>query len=434
MQNRPNILFLMSDEHRADVAGFAGNEVVRTPVLDQLAASGVVFHNAYTPSPVCIPARQCIMSGQFPSTNGCLKSSDLAPGYMTYSRRLSQYGYNTVAAGKLSHHGPDQMQGWTQRIAGDVKLLPKYIDDLQEEEASKYKRQFSKWSETKEVLRAGVGRGPSTVNDEFTVQGALNFIESYFNNPYYDRVFSKVSLTQPHYPYLTSEEKFTYYLNRVPVFLDQEVSEHPYLSTRQVRQGTDASERELRRATAAYYGMVETIDEQYGQVLAALEHAGQNLDDWIIIYTSDHGEMLGEHGVWEKKKFYEGSVKVPLIIRWPKGFAGGRTVEQNVNLCDLFATLCEMTGIPAPSGLDSRSLMPLLQGQTDEWTNESISQFRGGHLMIKRGQLKYQYYKDMPEVLFDLERNPEETMNYMDDPKYAKELEAFRKRSKELGF
>ena len=105
----------------------------------------------------------------------------------------------------------------------------------------------------------------------------------------------------------------------------------------------------MQRATAAYYGMIETIDEYYGIVLDALEAAGQNLDEWIIIYTSDHGEMLGEHGIWEKQKFFEASVGVPLFIRWPAGFGSeGRTVTENVNLCDLFATLCDFTGVPTP--------------------------------------------------------------------------------------
>ena len=105
----------------------------------------------------------------------------------------------------------------------------------------------------------------------------------------------------------------------------------------------------MQRATAAYYGMIETIDEYYGVVLDALEAAGQDLDEWIIIYTSDHGEMLGEHGIWEKQKFFEASVGVPLFIRWPAGFGSeGRTVTENINLCDLFATLCDFTGVPIP--------------------------------------------------------------------------------------
>ena len=148
-----------------------------------------------------------------------------------------------------------------------------------------------------------------------------------------------------------------YYLNRVDPHLDQLVFPHPFLSQRQVRPGTDASEREIRRATAAYYGMVETIDSHYREVLDALMHVGENLDEWIIIYTSDHGEMLGEHGIWEKQKFFEASVRVPLIIRCPERFKS-QAIDQNVNLCDLFATLYHLAGISCPSGLDSRTLVP----------------------------------------------------------------------------
>lgn len=452
MATPPNILFLMSDEHRADVTGYEGNPVIRTPVLDELARTGVVFRNAYTPSPICIPGRQAMMSGQLPTTCNCLRfGEDLAPDHMTFARRFAQYAYETVACGKLHHMGTDQMQGWTQRIGDDMRVGPQFVEDRNDDTFGQHYVRGTefKWSDTKEVLRAGIGRGPAIAKDEYTLAGALNFIEEYFANPYYDRVKApqplllKVSFLQPHYPYFTSGEKFTYYLNRVEPYLDQPVAEHPFLSQRQVRPGVDAPARELRRATAAYYGMIETIDDYYGQILRALEQVGQNLDDWIIIYTSDHGEMLGEHGIWEKQKFYEASVRVPLIIRLPKAFGSypdeekeekrdeGTVVQENVNLCDLFATLCDLCKIPTPPGLDSRSLVPLLRGETTRWDNESISQFthRGGtNVMIKRDHLKYQYYPDMPDILFDLARDPDEMDNVIDDDEYAEAITQFRQR------
>ncbi len=448
---KPNILFLMSDEHRADICGFAGNEVVRTPTLDWLAETGVVFQNAYTPSPICIPGRQSMMTGQLPRTTSIeWYGQDLEPGSMTFAKRFAQHAYNTVACGKLHHLGRDQMQGWTRRIGDEAHVEGWFIEDRDEAAFVDYSQPGGqhKWSDAKEISRAGVGRGKAIETDEYTVQGALNYINTHFNDPYYDRVddsplFLKVSLLQPHYPYFTSEEKFTYYLNRVEPYLDQEVADHPFLSQRQVKVGKDVTERDVRRATAAYYGMIETIDEQYRRVLDALEHAGQNLDDWIIVYTTDHGEMLGEHGIWEKQKFYEASARVPLIIRWPKGFDGGRVITANVNLCDLFATLCDLADIPIPEGLDSRSLAPWLQGEEIEWNNETISQFGDINLMIKRDHLKYQYYgvsarggaDDQPasEVLFDLEEDPAEKINYIDDPAYSDQVVAFRVRLAELG-
>lgn len=444
MTDRPNILFLMSDEHRPDATGYAGDSVIRTPTLDRLAQTGVVFSNAYTPSPICIPGRQALMSGQLPRTCGVERfGEDLPPFSMTFAHRLAQHAYNAVACGKLHHVGADQMQGWTQRIVPDAHVTPRFIDGLEAEASASYAAHFAtqKWSDAKEIKRAGVATGFHVRNDALVTEGTVQFIENYFANAFYDRPGSprplllKVSLLQPHYPYFTDEAKFNYYLNRVRPFVDEPVADHPFLSQRAVRPGVDVDLRELRRATAAYYGMIETIDDHYGRVLDALEAVGQDLDDWIIIYTSDHGEMLGEHGIWEKQKFYEASARVPLIIRWPRGFAGGRVIDANVNLCDLFATLCDLTGIPAPAGLDSRSLGPLLRGEDAPWDNETVSQFGGSNLMIKRDALKYQFYGvNGPEVLFDLARDPAERVNYIDDPAYAEAVVHFRARCAALGF
>lgn len=444
MQKRPNILFLMTDQHRADVTGYEGNCIVRTPVLDRLAQTGVAFRNAYTPSPICIPARQCLMTGKLPRTCKCeVFGEDIAPGSETFARTFSRYAYATVACGKLHHTGSDQMQGWTQRIGNDMSVGGSSITGRQQDEFSRWIRPKSetRWSNAKEIKRAGIGRARNVATDEYTVQGALQFIEDYFLSPYYDKeqpqrpLLLKVSLVLPHYPYTADEDKFKYYLNRVPLYLNQEVSSHPFLKQKHIRPGEDASEREIRRCVAAYYAMIEKADENLGKVIEALENAGQDLDDWIIIFTSDHGEMLGEHGIWAKHKFYEASVRVPLVIRWPKKLTGGSVIHQNVNLCDLYATLCDLADIPVPEGLDSRSLVPLLEGKTAGWQNETVSQYQGNYLMIKRDHLKYQYYgPDMPEVLFDLERDQEETQNFADHPEYGTVMEAFRERRSQLGF
>ena len=193
------------------------------------------------------------------------------------------------------------------------------------------------------------------------------------------------------------------------------------------------AEEVVRHATAAYYGMIDTVDGYLGQVIDQLSQT-EDLDDWIIIYSSDHGEMLGEHGVWEKGRFYEGSVRVPLVIRWPRMFDGGRTIDENVNLCDLFATLCDLAGIETPDGLDSRSLAPLLRGESTTWNNETVSQYEYSHLMIKQDHLKYQYYGEgVPEVLFDLHKDPGEQANIAGDGGYAAAMTSFRHRLSELG-
>ncbi len=434
----PNILFLMSDEHRADVAGYEGDAVVRTPTLDALAKESVVFSHCYTPSPICIPGRQAMMSGKSCKRCECRQyGDDLPPFTNTFAKWLSYYGYQTVCCGKLHHVGPDQMQGWTRRVSGDIQMNAPYIETAPGR--TPFRAEHGKWSDAKEIVKAGVSEYKNI--DDYVVEGSLQFINEYFVGGAYDRPTSnqplllKVSLLKPHYPYFTKQKQFDYYLNRVQARIDEPVFDHPFLSTRAVQPGGELTARDITRATAAYYGMIEEIDAQYAQVLEALEAAGQNLDDWLIIYTSDHGEMLGEHGIWEKQKFFEASVRVPLLIRAPKNSAlqgiEPHTVRENVNTCDLYATLCAFAGVPVPDGLDSHSLVPLLQGDASEWEDFTVSHFGradgGNNLMLKHGALKYQYYgEDMPEVLFDLAVNPEETINFANDASYASVMDAFR--------
>lgn len=440
----PNILFLMTDEQRPDLAGFAGNPVVRTPNMDWIAKDSVQFTHAYTPSPVCIPARQCMMSGQLPRTCGCeVFGEDLPPFYRTFARTFSENAYHTVCCGKLHHNGPDQMQGWQRRIGNETFLTERFIENLDQEKLKQFKisQADHRWTNAKEVLRAGVGHSRNTKNDEYTLQGALDVIEDIFESPYYDKqqfnqpLLLKASFVLPHYPYFCDESLFKYYLNRVPIFGEEQVlSGHPYLDTKHLEIGTDVKLRDVQRTTAAYYAMVETVDSYIGQILDKLREAGQDLDEWIIVFTSDHGEMLGEHGIWAKHKFYESSVRVPLLIRYPAEFKA-RIVEENVNLCDLYATLCELCHLEVPRNLDSRSLVKLMEGGDSSWNNESVSQYLGQYLMIKQDHLKYQYYgEDMPEVLWDLKKDPGETTDLTGDPKYAGILSEMRRRRAELGF
>lgn len=447
MSKRPNVLILMSDEHRFDVAGFAQNPIVRTPNLDFLSRDAVIFDNAYTPSPVCIPARQCMAAGQYPRT--CKVESygeDLTPNYRTFAREFSENHYKTAAAGKLHHMGIDQMQGWQFRLAGDTEVavnnylkqsgkVPDAIDKL---------KTGMKWDDKKEILRAGPGDSSYARRDRLTVEAGKNFIYEHFVDSFYDRAEPEtplllyVGLLNPHYPYIAPQELFDYYLNRVELYENRLPSDHPFLgrcaNCPPLVVGEDVSEREVKRAMAAYYANIELIDRQFGELLDSLRNAGEDLDEWIIVYTSDHGEMLGEHSIWEKQRFYEGSVRVPLFIRYPKQFPK-RRVRENVNLVDLYPTLCEACGIPVPENLDGRSLMGLLRGDKCNWENETMSQWGGKHLMIKRDDLKYHWYQDTEtELLFDLQKDPMELENCAGKERYQEVLGYFRGRREVAGF
>lgn len=434
MKRQPNILLLMADELRADCTGFGGNPVVRTPHLDALAAKATVFDNAYTPAPICIPARQCLAAGQLPTTCGCLRwYDDLPAGALTFPRLLSRQGYETVACGKLHHVGPDQMQGYTKRIGAECEVAQPYIPGLERP----FDAFAQKWSQEEEVLRA-TDRGKSyhIRQDELAVLGAEYFIEQYFCDPLYGRntpdrpLLLTVSFNQPHYPYVADPALLAYYGPRVAPYENEPVFPHPFLSKFQVQAPPAA----LRRATAAYYAMIERMDGYVGRVTAALAAAGQRLEDWLVLFASDHGEMLGQHGVWEKQKFFEGSARVPLLVGLP-GQQAGRHCAKNVSLCDVYATVCETAGLTVPPGLDSRSLVPLAAGDEDGWPDTAVSMFDGVNFMYKKGARKYQWYgAPQSEVLFDLAADPTERENLLGRPAYADFVEEGRAQAARYGF
>lgn len=456
MSKPPNILFLIADEHRADVAGFAGDPLARTPTLDWLAEGGTVFDNAYTPSPICVPARQCILSGQYPHNCHCEGWLGLQPGHMTWPRRCAQHGYQTVAFGKLHQVGRDPMAGFQLRPVGDVTasldvppLEPRYQAPALPSDDGLNCEGWMKWSDEKEVRRAGPG--PANHHDHLYTEGFCGWVEENYNGVWYDRATPDrpralyLGLHDPHYPYRCEEDLFRYYLPRVRDYAIETCFDHPFLGKSAWPQvplatGIDLPQREVRRARAAYYGKVETMDRRFGQALAALRLAGEDLDEWIIVYCSDHGDQLGEHGIWEKQKFFEGSARVPLIIRAPKYLPAGKRISANVSLCDIFPTLCELCGLQTPDDLDGRSLVSLAKGETTNHHEAVYSFFlqqgyRNG--MIKRGQLKFHWYQheqqgQMPEVLFDLEADPLESRNLIDEPQYAEDLRWFRQQRQAL--
>jgi choline-sulfatase len=416
-----NILFLMADEFRFDAAGFAGNTTARTPNLDGLARGARVFENAHTPAPVCVPARQCLATGKYPRQIGCEHfGDDIAPGSMTFARWFSEHGYYTVVCGKLHHRGPDQMQGWMHRIGSEtaVRWPEKYRD------RSQIGRR--RWAGAADLKNAGAGISPLGLHDDYSVRGACDFLkmQDMYAVPRDIPLLLMVSLQQPHFPLLTEPELLEYYQERVPVFWNEPAAGHPALDKGRLDETSGVTKADARRATAAYYGMVEQTDRRIGTVLKALEDAGHDLNEWAIVFTSDHGEMLGQHGLWEKRKFYDASVKVPLFVRAP-GVAPGRS-RQVCNLVDIFPTLAGLAGLPAPDGLAGEDLF------ASRRDNATFSQYDGDHFLLREGDLKYLRFPGAQEVLFDLATDPGETVNRIADPAYSTAVEALRFRLDDL--
>lgn len=394
-----NILFLMADEFRRDAGGFGSpTPLADTPHLNALARDATVFENAYTPSPVCVPARQCLATGQYPFRNGCENfHSDLAPGAATFARWFSDRGYLTVACGKLHHRGPDQMQGWLHRIGSDTAV--------RWPEAYSNRSQIGRrpWRGAEELRLSGAGVSPLQLHDELTTDGACHFLRAFFGGMYpIDAgipLLLFVSFQQPHFPLLCSPEALAKYGPRAALPQNTSPPCHPSLA----RYCHGAPEEDILRARAAYAGMVEAVDQRIGRVLETMAACGQNADDWLIVFTSDHGDLLGEHGCWEKRSFYESSVGIPLFLR---GGPFGRARSQRAaNLVDLFPTLSAAAGLGVPPHTDGRDL------RTD--ADETLSQLGPDHFMLRSGPWKYIVLgpAGTDDILFDLASDPGETRN-----------------------
>lgn len=449
MADKPHVLLLIDDEHRPDVMTVEGNPVIRMPTLDRCIEQGIYFRSAYTPAPICVPARQSFLTGIYPRYNGCTAfDTPLPSDVLTIPHHLRHYGYYAAAAGKMHFLGQDQMHGWGERIGRDISVkrddspLSHLVEavDPRRRATPNPEPGTGKWSQIKEILNARVGEGYCGAQDRYSTDGAMQFLEEYFVGHAYDRNHTEplllaVSLNDPHYPFQCEEELFSYYLTRVEPFFEELQENFDCSDQFKVKVGKDVTMRDVRRATAAYYGQIETVDRQYARVVDYLEEIGV-LDDFVIVFLSDHGEMLGQKGLWEKQQFFEASVRVPFSITAPGGRLGaGRIVTENVSLVDLFPTLCDLVDVPIPEGLQGRSLVPLMEGDVDGWQNEVYSELyqRGGNgpsEMVKIDDLKYFRFKgrEWPEQLFDLAADPDERHNVIDDPAYAKDLARLREK------
>ena len=437
---KPHILLLINDEHRPDILPIENDPVIRTPTLSRFINEGTYFRNAYTPSPVCVPARQSFLSGLYPRNSGCLNFGDPMPTEVrTIPGHLGNYGYYSCCAGKMHFVGKDVMHGWHERIGRDIIGNNGYpYPPVKDEHTAKIDREpgtgMKQNKVVQEIRDAQPGIGHWMLHDQYNVDGALLFLEEFFVNASYDRpkanpLCMTVSLIAPHYPYQCPLDLFNYYMQRVEPIIEQPNENFDYDNFFRVEVGKDVTYRQAHRATAAYYGMIEWMDMQFGRVIQKLEHLSV-LNDFIIVFLSDHGEMLGTKGLWEKQSYFEPSVRVPLSIWYPKRFGSEqKIIEKNVSLVDLFPTLCELSDIPIPEDLDGKSLVPLLQNENVDWDNTVFSELwraqNGPSVMVKEGDLKYFRFdndKGWQDQLFDLTIDPHEKNNLVDNANYFQQL------------
>lgn len=429
MSPQPNILLIMADELAPQALPVYGHELVKAPNIQQLAEEGVVFENAYCNFPLCAPSRMSMLTGRLAHKIGCWDNgAELPAAAPTMAHYLRGVGYNAILAGKMHFIGPDQLHGYGERLTTDI-----------------YPSNFAwtpDWSavdsDTKRntmhgVVDAGVCvRSMQIDYDDEVEHGGIQKIYDLVRAGE-DPFFLTISFTHPHDPFVTTRKYWDLYdrhqidMPAVPAIPVQELDE---LSRRihyahAVDKHVIGDERVLA-ARRAYYGMCSYIDDKVGRIIDALEDTGL-LENTVVIFTADHGEMLGERGMWYKQCFFEWSVRVPLIIRYPEAFRP-RRVDRPVSLVDLLPTFMDLASggnAPEPvSSLDGNSLTGLMRGDAGDWDDTVISEYTGNELdlpcrMIRRGHYKYIYTHGYPPLMCDLKSDPLELENLAGKPEHA---------------
>lgn len=434
MTGKPNILVIMADQLAPQALSFYGNTVCKTPHLDRLAADSVVFDAAYSNFPLCVPSRASMVSGRLtPEIEVWDNACELASSQPTLAHHLRHAGYHTVLTGKMHFIGPDQVHGFDERTVTDV--YPSEFDWVAD------------WSAGPAFVPSATGMngiveaGPArrTLQEDYDEEVAHCGVQSIYDlarrGAHAGPWAQVVSFTSPHTPFVAAQQYWDRYdpdeidMPTVPALSFEELdyaSRALYFAHGRHRHRV--TEEDLRRARHGYYAMISFLDDRVGELMAALEASGQARNT-VIVFCADHGEMLGERGMWFKQSLFEWSARIPLLVSAPGRYASRRVAEA-VSLVDLLPTLVEIGGgeeITLPH--DGQSLEPALNGGPGR--DLAICDYSGigpcvPTRMVRSGRYKLIYTHGHPDLLYDLEADPNEMRNLATDPVYADALDRLR--------
>lgn len=430
---RPNLLLVMVDQLAARFLPCYGHPVVRAPALERLADDGVRFTSAYTPSPLCAPARFAMMSGQLNSRIGAYdNASELAAAVPTFAHHLRAGGYHTCLVGKMHFIGPDQLHGFERRLTTDIYPADfGWTPDWDDAET-----RIDWWFHNMDsVLGAGVAEATNQLDydDEVgfqAVRALRDLARSADERPW----MLTVSFTHPHDPYAMRQRYWDRYdhdaidLPRVGRLPDEQLDPHSRrLRHMSAMDAVEITDDHVRNARHAYYAAISYIDDWVGTLVETLDTCGL-ADDTVIVFTADHGDLLGERGLWYKMCFFEGASHIPLVVAGPE-IASGEAPD-HVSLLDLLPTFLDLAGIDRSELADGESIVPLLHGerQNRSVVGEYLAEGAVAPiLMIRRGDWKYVSCSADPPQLYDIADDPDELVNLAADPAHAERVAEFDK-------
>jgi len=431
-----NVLVLMSDEHTRSVMGSYGNPLVQTPALDKLANSGVRFEHAYTPSPICIPARASFATGTHVFEHRCWSSAEPYYGQQqSWMRRLRDKGHEVTSIGKQHYRSAADDCGFSEQI------LPMYLaNDGKGWPQGLQRKPMSSFDGTIEMAAIlGPGETSYTRYDRDITAAAVGWLQkrqSAAGPALAPPWVLFVSFICPHFPLSAPQEFYDLYRDvELPRPYDRDVTsrlKHPVIDEmRQFWNYTDYfDERSEREGLKNYYGLCSFLDDNVSQVLAALENSGQ-ADNTQIIYTSDHGDMTGNHGIWAKCYMYEDSVGIPMTLTGPGIDASVNATP--VSLTDLASTIELAVGGDVAAVEGSWQGRPLqVFADRPEHERPILSEYHDGgspcgFYMLRQGRWKLVYFSEgHPPLLFDMVNDPQELVNLADNREHVDTVTGLR--------
>ena len=416
-----NIVFLFSDEHTGTVMGNSGHPVVQTPYLDRLSENSYTFDNAYCNYPICTPSRLSMLTGRYPhQIDAWDLGAILDRQYKTWGDYLTEKGYETVLCGRTHFNGKDRLLGFSNRVLDD---LPRWRNTSgRPPRRTPDERRGS----NSHVAECGPGDHEHTRYDQKVTDLAVDFLQTKAASPSKKPFLLYCGFMHPHFPLIAPPEFYSLYnpdyLTLPDTWNEPLESQHPIIQHHRWawRNDIPSPEKIVRCALASYYALVSTLDAQIGRILDVIE-SSQLSENTVIIYTSDHGEMAGSHGIWQKQCFYESAVKVPLMLRMPT--CGNKRITQNVSLVDVLPTLLDIADMEKPTDLPGDSLLDIAQ-QQDDSSRAVFSEYhdRGmlnAGFMLKRDNYKLCHYVGSDPQLFNLEIDPNENTDLASNPEYT---------------
>lgn len=447
MKKKPNILVLITDQQRFDT--IQRDHLCQTPHIEALMDRGVNFTKAYTPNAICSPARASLMTGLFPSRHGMVDCTHNVKPYRAeldeqvtmWSHQLEKNGYIGGYFGKWHVERSDQLQhfGYSEYTLEHSEEYVKHRERLGYSDSSFSQPFYLKHKGYKDRLMFGIVDEPLEATEPyFLYTKGIDFIQRQTeqNNPW----FTVISTLEPHDPFVAPKECYDRYaVDEIPLpaSFNDDISNKPVIFERLRSVWRDLTEQDVKKATACYYASCSLIDDQVGRVVKMLKETSQ-LEDTVIVYTSDHGELLGAHGL-----FYKGVPACEEVYHIPMVISGfgvehpGRHSEAFVNLLDLAPTLVELTGSESLDGIDGKSMLPLLKNDNDDMDRsawqETFAEFHGQRFAYTQRIVWFDQYKyifngfDWDE-LYDLSNDPYEMNNLASNPDYKEILEDMSKR------